>query len=147
MNTRQVIEEVIQNKMKDVPVKNSQGERLYDDLGLDSLDVMEIIMECEIRLGVKIPDSMCTGLKIKEDLYRLFEQVEQDMQELYDKLIELICSGNGETYANMDFIKFKPGTVQQINDTLIRINERKKMFEEYNIPYDLKSSENGLKND
>ena len=76
MNTRQVIEEVIQNKMKDVPVKNSQGERLYDDLGLDSLDVMEIIMECEIRLGVKIPDSMCTGLKIKEDLYRLFEQVE-----------------------------------------------------------------------
>ena len=69
------------------------------------------------------------------------------MQELYDKLIELICSGNGETYANMDFIKFKPGTVQQINDTLIRINERKKMFEEYNIPYDLKSSENGLKND
>lgn len=73
MNTRQIVNEVITNKMKGLHPKNPQGEKLYEDLGLDSLDVMEIIMECEIKLGVKIPDEMCVGLKIKEDVFRLFE--------------------------------------------------------------------------
>lgn len=55
------------------------------------------------------------------------------MQELYDKLIELICSGSGESYANMDMIKFKPGTIEKINETLHRISERRKVLEEYGL--------------
>ncbi len=76
MNTRQVVNEIITNKMKGLRSKNPQGEKLYEDLGLDSLDVMEIIMECEANLGVKIPDEMCVGLKTKEDVFRLFEDNE-----------------------------------------------------------------------
>lgn len=64
------------------------------------------------------------------------------MQELYDRLIELICSGTGERYANMDLMKFSPGVLDELNNTLIRINERKKIFEKYNIPNDLEVSQN-----
>lgn len=77
MKTRQIVNEVIESKRKGLPSKNPQGEKLYEDLGLDSLDVMEIIMECEIRLSVKIPDAMCVGLKTKEDIFRLFDDKEE----------------------------------------------------------------------
>lgn len=78
MKTRQIVNEVIESKRKGLPSKNPQGEKLYEDLGLDSLDVMEIIMECEIKLGVKIPDAMCVGLQTKEDIFRLFDDKEED---------------------------------------------------------------------
>jgi len=76
MNTekRQIIDEVIQNKVNSRHPKNPQGERLAEDLGLDSLDVMEIIMECEGKFAVRIYDSKCVGLTVKEDIYKLFEE-------------------------------------------------------------------------
>lgn len=55
------------------------------------------------------------------------------MEELYQKLIALICSGSGTSYANKDIVEFKPGTIQDINDTLVRISERKKIYKEYNL--------------
>ena len=76
MDTRKTIDRVIEEKRKGIRARNPEGERLHEDLGLDSLDVMEIIMECERELNVRIPDSMCVGLKVKEDLYRLFDEVE-----------------------------------------------------------------------
>lgn len=44
------------------------------DMGLSSLDVMEVIMECEKKAGIHIPDSEIHDINTKEDIYRLFEK-------------------------------------------------------------------------
>jgi acyl carrier protein len=36
--------------------------RLHEDLGADSLDVIEIVMSCEERFGVVIPNRAANGL-------------------------------------------------------------------------------------
>lgn len=33
-------------------------------------------------------------------------------------ILELLVSGHGEEYANMDMIKFRPGTVRKLNELI-----------------------------
>lgn len=49
---------------------------LYDDLGADSLTVMEIVAELEERLGIELPDSnaFVAGLRTIGDLEGAFAQ-------------------------------------------------------------------------
>jgi acyl carrier protein len=49
---------------------------LYEDLGADSLTVMEIIAELEERLGIELPDSnaFVAGLRTIGDLEGAFAQ-------------------------------------------------------------------------
>jgi hypothetical protein len=65
------------------------------------------------------------------------------MQELYDKLISfLVEKGKGTSYLNKDVIEFAPGELDELNNILIRIDERKKTMKKYNIPNDLEVSQN-----
>ena len=45
--------------------------RLADDLGADSLDIVEITMSCEERFGIPIPNRAVSGLKTVGDAIRL----------------------------------------------------------------------------
>jgi len=56
-------------KLNDIKPRN----RLYEDIGCDSLDVMEIIMTAEKALKVKIPDENIFNIYRVKDLYKLFE--------------------------------------------------------------------------
>lgn len=47
--------------------------RLHEDLGADSLDVVEIVMSCEERFGVEIPNRAATGLATVGDAVRCVE--------------------------------------------------------------------------
>ncbi|CAN5892505.1 acyl carrier protein [soil metagenome] len=47
--------------------------RLAEDLGADSLDVIEIVMSCEERFGVEIPNQAATGLATVGDAVRCVE--------------------------------------------------------------------------
>ena len=47
--------------------------RLFEDLGADSLDVIEIVMSCEERFGVEIPNRAATGLATVGDAVRCVE--------------------------------------------------------------------------
>ena len=47
--------------------------RLHEDLGADSLDVVEIVMSCEERFGVEIPNRAATGLTTVGDAVRCVE--------------------------------------------------------------------------
>lgn len=49
---------------------------LLEDFHLDSLDVMEVIMECEGEFGKRIPDSKLRGISTREDIYKLFENAD-----------------------------------------------------------------------
>jgi len=49
-----------QTKMK--PEEITEKAKFTDDLGLDSLDMVELIMELEEGLGVEIPDEVANKL-------------------------------------------------------------------------------------
>ena len=56
----------------------SDETRLHEDLGADSLDVVEIVMSCEERFGVYIPNRKATSLATVGDAVRCVEaQVEE----------------------------------------------------------------------
>lgn len=53
----------IVNDVAGVPVEDVQPEkRFVDDLDIDSLSMVEVIMQCEDKWGVKIPDDDAKGL-------------------------------------------------------------------------------------
>lgn len=45
--------------------KSSVTEKthLINDLGLDSLDLVEVVMGCETEFGISIPDDQAAGIK------------------------------------------------------------------------------------
>ncbi|MCR5344134.1 MULTISPECIES: acyl carrier protein [unclassified Butyrivibrio] len=47
--------------------------KLIDDLGADSLSVVELHMEIEERLGIKIPDEEVAKLSTVEDVLKAIE--------------------------------------------------------------------------
>jgi acyl carrier protein len=47
---------------------------LKNDLGADSLDVVEIVMECEKRLNIAISDSQMDEIKTVADLERICQE-------------------------------------------------------------------------
>jgi acyl carrier protein len=48
--------------------------RLGEDLGADSLDLVEIVMSCEERFGLEIPDRAAAGLATVGDAVRFVER-------------------------------------------------------------------------
>ncbi|WP_026510418.1 MULTISPECIES: acyl carrier protein [unclassified Butyrivibrio] len=53
--------------------KITKESNLIDDLGADSLSVVELHMEIEERLGVKIPDEEVANLKTVQDVLNAIE--------------------------------------------------------------------------
>ena len=47
--------------------------RLAEDLGADSLDRVEIVMSCEERFDIEIPNQVATGLKTVGEIIRFAE--------------------------------------------------------------------------
>jgi acyl carrier protein len=54
--------------------KVTRDTDLADDLGADSLDAIEVIMECEEVFGVEIADAQAQDIKTVGDLIDLLEQ-------------------------------------------------------------------------
>lgn len=59
---------VIVNEVAGVPVEDVQSDKSFvDDLDIDSLSMVEVVMACEDKWGVKIPDSEVKNLKTVGD--------------------------------------------------------------------------------
>lgn len=43
-------------------------DKLGDDLGADSLDAVEIIMECEVKFNIRIPDEEAENILTVQDM-------------------------------------------------------------------------------
>lgn len=55
-SVRQTLTEILAAQL-DVPIEDIEdGNSIADDLGADSLDEIELLMECEQRFGIEIPD-------------------------------------------------------------------------------------------
>lgn len=67
----------IVNDLAGVAVEDVQLEKSFvDDLGVDSLSMVEIIYECEERFGVEIPDEDAKNLKTVGDAVSYIERAQ-----------------------------------------------------------------------
>lgn len=65
----------IVNDLAGVAVEDVQLEKSFvDDLGVDSLSMVEIIYECEDKFGVEIPDEDAKNLKTVGDAVAYIER-------------------------------------------------------------------------
>ena len=59
---------VIVNEVAGVPVEDVQSDKSFvDDLDIDSLSMVEVVMACEDKFGVSIPDGEVKNLKTVGD--------------------------------------------------------------------------------
>lgn len=77
--TEKVIE-VLAEKGSFEKEKISSESSLVDDLGLDSLDAVEIVFEIEEQYGIKIPDEVIQGFKKVKDIVAYLVKVLPDQK-------------------------------------------------------------------
>ncbi len=67
------IKEIIVDELNISPEKITLEANLAEDLGADSLDAVEVIMDIEDKYGVKIDDETAKSLKTVKDLVDYIE--------------------------------------------------------------------------
>ena len=75
----------VEDRVKDIIVKQLAVEagavipkaRFIDDLGADSLDIVELVMELEDAFGVEIPDEEAENIRTVEDAITFIKRAEQ----------------------------------------------------------------------
>ena len=70
------IEEKVINIVNDVIGVEANVEDTFDDLYVDSLDLIEIIIECEQEFGYPIRDDKAQNLKTVGDLVNLIKDLD-----------------------------------------------------------------------
>lgn len=75
MNIEFLIDEAIRNHVNHVyeSVEFNPESQLFEDVGCDSLDVMEIIMAVENTTKIKVKDEDICNIYTVSDLYNLFK--------------------------------------------------------------------------
>ncbi len=68
------IKEIIANQLGIDVDKIADDAAIIDDLGADSLDVVEMLLSIEETLGVTVPDEDAAGLKTVADIVEYIEQ-------------------------------------------------------------------------
>lgn len=74
MNVKETIESVLTDMLGVGSDEVTPEATLKNDLGADSLDVVEIVMECEKRLNIAISDSQMDEIKTVADLERICQE-------------------------------------------------------------------------
>lgn len=75
----------IEKRIKGVVIKKLHNfnreirgeDRLVEDLGLDSLDLVELMMAVEEEFGVEIPDSEAEKIKTVQDVMKFIKNAEE----------------------------------------------------------------------
>ena len=65
---------IIRQYLTDSSAAVSEESNLKDDLGLDSFDIMNIVIECEVAFGVRISDEVLGNFITVKDIKKKLEQ-------------------------------------------------------------------------
>ena len=66
MLTEEMLRSVLVDKVAGLNIKNLESETRFSDIGIDSLDMMMILLELDERYGIQISDediAKCVSLK------------------------------------------------------------------------------------
>jgi len=67
------VKEIIAEQLDVDADKVTAGANIQDDLGADSLDVMDLVMSLEEEFDVEIPDEAVEGIKTVGDIVKYIE--------------------------------------------------------------------------
>lgn len=67
------LKDIISKQLGADPEQIDKDTRITDDLGADSLDVVEMVMEIENEFGVSIPDDVVPTLETVGDVVNYIE--------------------------------------------------------------------------
>ena len=69
------VKEVIAKQLRMKPEDIADDAAILEDLGADSLDVVELLMTLEDEMGIIIPDDAVAGLRTVKDIADYLEDV------------------------------------------------------------------------
>ena len=71
------VKQMLANQLN-IPVeKIKEDSRLIEDLGADSLDMIEMLMSLEEEFGITVPDDKVEGLKTVENIVAFIDSVKK----------------------------------------------------------------------
>ncbi|WP_381414938.1 phosphopantetheine-binding protein [Spiroplasma endosymbiont of Anurida maritima] len=68
-----IFEEVKKRLAKKTSVKKIEMDTVLKDLGIDSLDIMDILIKAEEQFSIQIPDDKLMDIKSVKDIVEAFE--------------------------------------------------------------------------
>lgn len=71
----QALRAIVAQKRLRASVDEASLNKPFKELGLDSLDVFDVIVALEDKLGVKLPDDVMMGLKSVNDLVAALQKL------------------------------------------------------------------------
>ncbi|MBI4977733.1 MAG: acyl carrier protein [Spirochaetes bacterium] len=74
MGTFEDVKEVIVSQLGVDESKVTQTASFIDDLGADSLDTVELVMELEKKFGIEIPDEASEKIKTVTDAVKYIDE-------------------------------------------------------------------------
>lgn len=102
------VQEIICDHVNISPSQIQLGSIIRNDLGLDSLDFIEIIMSVEEEFGISVPDEAIDDLITIEDLVFHINTNLSSHPAIFSKLIQIledqinISKGQVDTYSNLN---------------------------------------------
>ena len=75
MDKSQKIQQIIADELDASPEKIVREARLVEDLGADSLSVIELVMSFEDEFGIQIPDEELEKIKTVGDIVDALEKL------------------------------------------------------------------------
>lgn len=73
-NIESIIKEIIATQLSVEPEKVTSEAKFIEDLGADSLDIVELVMAFEDKFSVEVPDEDTEKLKSVKDVVDYIEQ-------------------------------------------------------------------------
>ena len=104
MNYFDQINEKLQPKLKG---KELTLESTFKDLGIDSLDLVDLVFELEEELGVTFEDDELAGLKTCKDVVALIEQLTSLGEVTNDNYLSIKEKCGRDIYKKGFFLLFK----------------------------------------
>lgn len=72
------IREMLANQLNIETDKIKEDSRIIEDLGADSLDMIEMLMALEEEFGITVPDDKADSLKTVGDIAKYIDSVKKD---------------------------------------------------------------------
>lgn len=72
------IREMLANQLNIEADKIKEDSKIIEDLGADSLDMIEMLMALEEEFGITVPDDKADSLKTVGDIAKYIDSVKKD---------------------------------------------------------------------